>query len=366
MRVTSKMTADSALFNIQRTRLQLDKLNEKIASGMNINRPGDDPISTRQLLDLDAKLKQGAQYRSNIVKANIWQKVTDTALGGISSALKQVRQLASSITNGSSDPTIVANAVSQLSALKNQLIDMGNTQLGDQYIFGGFETRYAPFSQQTTSTPAVNDTALTIDTTTLTNGSLITGPGIPPNTFISITAATAAGTVDLVDSTGVAVATTAAATSATSTFNFFRGTTDGLNVEINQGTTLQLNVPGDQVLLGTGTFGSVNILDEIDKLSTALLNGPSADISAAATKLDDAANQVNNAITDVASKMIRLDSMDKLLVNNRNTLGTLTSSIQTVDYAKAATELNQQKMAFEAALSATAKVSSLSLLDYLK
>jgi flagellar hook-associated protein 3 FlgL len=32
---------------------------------------------------------------------------------------------------------------------------------------------------------------------------------------------------------------------------------------------------------------------------------------------------------------------------------------------KAATELNQQKTAFEAALSVTAKISQLSLLDYL-
>jgi flagellar hook-associated protein 3 FlgL len=298
MRVTSKMTADSALFNIQRTRAQLDKLNEQIASGMNINRPGDDPISTRQLLDLDSKLKQGTQYRSNITKANIWQKVTETALGGMSTALRQVRQIASSINNGSNDPTIVANAVSQLSALKSQLVDMGNTQLGDQYIFGGFETRNPPF---------------------------------------------------------------------TAADNSFHGTPDSLNVEINSGTTLQLNVRGDQMLLGTGgAYGSIDILSEIDNLSNAISTNNSAAIRTAATNLDLGAGQINNAITDVASKVVRLDSMDKLLVNNKNTLETLTSSIQNVDYAKAATELSQQKTAFEAALSATAKVSSLSLLDYLK
>ena len=297
MRVTSKTTADNALFNIQRARTQIDRLNEQIASGMNINRPGDDPIGTRQLLDLDAKLKEVAQYRSNIVKANVWQKMTSTALDGISSMLKQARKLASTIISGSSDPTIVSNAVSQFSAIKKQLVDLGNTQLGEQYLFGGFETRNAPFSNAN---------------------------------------------------------------------NNFNGTSDGLQVEINKGTTLQINVPGDQVLLGTGPYGSVNILNELDNMIGAVSTNNVTQIQASAIALDQAAGQVNNAIVDVASKTIRLDSMDKMLVNNKNTLETLVSSIQNVDYAKAATELNQQKTAFEAALSATAKVSSLSLLDYLK
>lgn len=297
MRVTTKITADNALHNIQRTREQLDKLNTKISSGLNINRPGDDPISTRQLLDLDAKLKQTAQYRSNIAKATIWQKMTDTALGGIASMVKQVRQLSSSIISGGSDPVIMNSAVAQFTALKKQIIDLGNTQLGDQYLFGGFETRQPPFT-----------------------------------------------TAD----------------------NAYHGTTDGLQVEINQNSPLQLNIPGDQLLLGTGSYGSVDILTELDNLITATAANDVAGIQTAATALDNGAKQINSAIVDVAGKMVRLDSMDKLLNNNKNALETIVSGIQNVDYAKAATELSQQQTALEAALSATAKVANLSLLDYLK
>ena len=297
MRVTAKITADNALFNIQRARTKLDKLNEQISSGLNINRPGDDPIGTRQLLDLDAKLKQTAQYRSNIAKANIWQKVTDTALGGIASMVKQVRQLTATIISGGNDPVIMSSAVEQYKALKKQIIDLGNTQVGDQYVFGGFETRQAPFT-----------------------------------------------TAD----------------------NAFHGTTDGLSVEINSGSPMQINVPGDQLLLGTGSYGPVNVLTEIDNLINAVtVNDPVA-IQTASVAMDQAATQVNNAIADVAGKMVRLDSMDKLLLNNKNALETIVSGIQNVDYAKAATELSQQKTALEAALSATAKVSNISLLDYLK
>ncbi|WP_243688129.1 flagellin [Geotalea toluenoxydans] len=63
--------------------------------------------------------------------------------------------------------------------------------------------------------------------------------------------------------------------------------------------------------------------------------------------------------------MMRLDNAKTMIVNNQNTLKNIISSKQNVDYAKAATELSQQQTAFEAALSATAKISRLSLLDYI-
>ena len=41
------------------------------------------------------------------------------------------------LISGGSDPVIMSSAVEQYKSLKKQIIDLGNTQLGDQYIFGG-------------------------------------------------------------------------------------------------------------------------------------------------------------------------------------------------------------------------------------
>jgi len=297
MRVTAKITADNALFNIQQSRAKLDKLNEQISSGRNVNRPSDDPIATRQLLDIDAKIKQGQQYKSNISKATLWQKMTDTAINGMSDVLKQSRKLVSTIASGTTDPLIRQNAVEQLKALKQQMVDMGNTQIGSQYIFGGFETRNPPFSRAD---------------------------------------------------------------------NLYHGSPDSMAVEINQGTTMPINVRGDNILLGNGTYGSVNILNEFDNLITSITANNVPAIQTAAAKMDLGAEQIYTASGEVQGRMIRLDSMSKLLDNQDNALQSVLSNIQTVDMVKAATELQQQTTAFEAALSATAKVSSLSLLDYLK
>jgi flagellar hook-associated protein 3 FlgL len=54
-----------------------------------------------------------------------------------------------------------------------------------------------------------------------------------------------------------------------------------------------------------------------------------------------------------------------MISRNQATLQGVVSDTMGVDYIKAATQLNQQQSAFEAALSATAKITQLSLLDYL-
>ena len=51
--------------------------------------------------------------------------------------------------------------------------------------------------------------------------------------------------------------------------------------------------------------------------------------------------------------------------STRNTLQTVYGNVQNADYAKLAVELSQQQLAFEATLSSTARISQVSLLDYL-
>jgi flagellar hook-associated protein 3 FlgL len=57
--------------------------------------------------------------------------------------------------------------------------------------------------------------------------------------------------------------------------------------------------------------------------------------------------------------------MPTMNTNNKTTFQNGVSDIQRVDLTKGGVELSQQQTAYEAALSATAKISSLSLLDYL-
>ncbi|HPX60146.1 MAG TPA: flagellar hook-associated protein FlgL [Deltaproteobacteria bacterium] len=300
MRITANTSADNSLFYIQQGRAKLDKLAELIASGQNVNRPSDDPISTNMILGIADKLKTGDQYLSNIDKTKIQMQITGTALQGMYDTLKIARDLANSLVNGSTDTQTLNNAVSQFQTLKQQMIDYGNVRNGETYLFAGADSMTAPFS------------------------------GTAP---------------------------------------YYGGDETTLNINIADSSTIKLNIPGNQILTAdtavSQPYGSTNILEAFDNLITAVGANDVAGINAGAQALIAGAKQVNNAQTDIATRQIRLNSMEQMNSNNRNTLLTVVGDIQTVDYAKLGVELTQQQTAFNASLSATAKLTQMSLLDYI-
>lgn len=304
MRITPNITANNSLYNLQQGRAKLDKLQELTATGANINRPSDDPIGSNLLLSIGDQIKAGDQYTSNITKASTFLQVASTALQGMADYMKQAKTLVATISSGSSDPNERASVVSQLTSIKQQMMDMGNTQLGNQYVFGG------------------------------TNGKMPFDPSVAPPPYYS----------------------------GDETVN---------SVEIGRNTTQELNIPGNQ-LLAAGTeaasqpYGSTDILKTFDDLIAAVGANNVAGIQAGANALESGADQITKAQTEVASRMLRLDSTATMLVNNKNTLETIVGNTQNVDYAKLAVELSNQQTAFQASLSATAKVTQLSLLDYLR
>lgn len=296
MRVTPGMTAANALYNLQQGRAKNEKIQEQVASGLNINRPSDDPLSARQVLNLEGKLKESQQYGSNITKGQLWLSMTDTALTGVSDVVDQVKSIASSMVTDVTDTTINSVNVAQLKELKKQLVDLANTKLGDQYIFAGFQNNAVPF-----------------------------------------------------DDNGNATGSTAGA----------------INVDIDRDSPAQINVSGEKLFLGTGgagDYGPINIFDEIDNLIGATTV---AQVQTGIQKMKDATNQVVSAQADVAGRQIRFEAAQTMATRNQNTLKNMISDIQNVDYAKAGVELSQQQTAFQAALSTTAKITNLSLLDYL-
>jgi flagellar hook-associated protein 3 FlgL len=303
MRITANITANNSLYNLQQGRAKLDKLQEQSALGANINRPSDDPIGSSLLLSIGDQIKAGDQYASNITKATTFLQVSSTALQGMASTMLQAKQLVATISSGSTDPNQLANVVAQLTAMKKTLVDMGNTQFGNQYVFGGANGKM-PFSQNTVAPP------------------------------------------------------------------YYAGDETTLNVEIGKGAPQQMNIPGNQIL-AAGTeavskpYGNTDVLKSFDDLIAAVGGNNVPGIQAGANALEAGADQITKAQTEVASRMLRLDTTANLNTNSKNTLETIVGNTQNVDYAKLAVELTNQQTAFQASLSATAKVTQLSLLDYL-
>ena len=306
MRITPGMTADNALYNLQQQRQTLDTLQEQVSSGNVVSQPSDNPLTARQLLDMQVQMSASDQYGTNAKKVSLLLNVTSTALGTMSDIMQQVKQLAGQFASGSSDQNATAGAVGNLKQLKQQLIDLGNTQAGDQYVFGGFSNSL-PFD--------------------------------------------AAGN--------------------------FTGTDDQLNIQIANGSELPATLSGGKLLRGgtpPATVGSgatagstpVDILGGIDALVTAISTNNTSAIADGIKNMEAGSQQVNAAETDVSGRLTRLNNIQNMITNNQNTLKSAYGDLQNVDLAKVGVELSQQTTAFNAALSTTAKLTQLSLLNYMQ
>jgi len=130
MRVTANMSGDNALYNIQKQRAQMDKLQEQTTSGQIVNRPSDDPIATRLLMDIGDKVKAGDQYTSNIKKSTTWQQTASTALTGMSDTLQQAVKLINTVNDGTTDPS-----------LSNSVIEAADGRHGQHSVGGSVHLR---------------------------------------------------------------------------------------------------------------------------------------------------------------------------------------------------------------------------------
>ncbi|MBI2354723.1 MAG: flagellar hook-associated protein FlgL [Deltaproteobacteria bacterium] len=309
MRITPNTTSANALYNIQQGREKLDRLQELTSSGQKVNRPSDKPISAGVLLDIGDRLKTTDQFSSNISKAKTWVNFSSTALTGITDILNEVGKILNTMS-GSSDPSQRQNAKEQLGDLKKQIVEMANSRMGDQFIFGGAINNIEPFNK---------------------------------------------------------------------TNNDYAGDSTQLTIEIAPGITQAMSITGDRLILGKTTppavadelpdYGDTDILKTIDDLIIAVGDDTTPSDAAGITQgrlaIQDGIKQVNYAISDNLSRLTRLDNMSKLNENNKNTLQSIVGDIQNVDYAQLGVELNNQKNAFEASLAATAKISQLSMLDFM-
>ncbi|MGD2029236.1 MAG: flagellar hook-associated protein FlgL [Desulfobacterales bacterium] len=143
--------------------------------------------------------------------------------------------------------------------------------------------------------------------------------------------------------------------SADGTYN---GNSNIFTVKIGKDATVEVGSDGDAV------FG--NIFTTMADLKTALENNDLAGIQDAMSNLDGHFDDISSKISDVGSKMNRMDVKENILqdLNLANT--ERLSKIEDADLAEAIMELEAKELAYEAALSSSAKLMKLTLMDYIE
>ena len=141
--------------------------------------------------------------------------------------------------------------------------------------------------------------------------------------------------------------------------------TDGyIDVEIDAGNTMSINMPGYAVF-GSATDGT-DILAALDDLKTAMESNDSAAIDGAMTNLDAGMDQVNEAIAHIGARLNRLEiaknHFDKLLFD----LAKYKSDTEDADITNIVSQLALQQTMLEVSRATAAKVLQQSILDFMR
>jgi flagellar hook-associated protein 3 FlgL len=149
MRVGTASLYAGIQLRLQRLAADLKSLNEKAASGKNLNRPSDDPSALVQAMQFKRAKRQMDQYGRNLNSTSSWLGAGETALSQALDLVARARELAVQMNSSTQDAANRNTAAAEIGHLLDQAISLGNTEVSGRYIFSGFETGTAPFTKIT-------------------------------------------------------------------------------------------------------------------------------------------------------------------------------------------------------------------------
>ncbi|KYD06404.1 flagellar hook-associated protein FlgL [Bacillus atrophaeus] len=144
MRVTQGMIQQNSLRYIGSSYAKLDKLQSQVSSGKKISKASDDPIVAMKSLKYNTQLSQVKQYQSNASQAFTWLENTETNITEGIDVLSKVRDLVVKAKNGQNGEAELKSIGVEVNQLKEQLLNIANTQVNGRYIFNGTNSDSPP------------------------------------------------------------------------------------------------------------------------------------------------------------------------------------------------------------------------------
>ena len=297
---------------VQMQQYRLNRIQEKLASGVNIQRASDDPLNSTRLQQLQEATEDDDQYVRNIGQMLSELNTVDSSISDVVSLAQRARELAVQAGNDTLNQANLTAISQEVDQLINQAVQVGNTKLGQRFVFAGFAGQTQPFSR---------------------TGNNVTFNGTP--------------------STPV----------------------PGYNrpAELAAGVTVSQNVDGT-ALLGTVTTGGApeaatggsGLIRTLTTLKLALQQADKNTVRAQIGQLSTDLDNVTTLQSDVGARVNRLELVKERLDARKSVLQREMGAIQDIDVAKTVSDLTYQQTLYQASLKVNADLLQTTLMDYLR
>ena len=134
-----------------------------------------------------------------------------------------------------------------------------------------------------------------------------------------------------------------------------------ISLRLSESETVRVDLTGPEAF---GPDGS-NLFDIVGRITTDLTTDPVA-LEADLADLDTAIKRMSTSVADIGARAARVDRAEQLNFDRSLTLTGQLGETENVDLPNTIMKLQMQQVGYEAALAATAKAISPTLLDYLR
>lgn len=409
MRIATSMIFDAGVSAINRQTASLLKIQQQLATGRRILTPADDPVGAARALEVTQSKDILAQYSTNQQNANSALGLAETQLSSLNDMFARLKELTVQAGNATLSAADRKSIAFELRARFDELLGLANAADGQgQYLFSGYQGASKPFSGNVDQLNALatneinyqgddGQRTLQVSATRMMevsdSGSDIfqrirTGNGYFTTDYVA--ANTGSGVIDI----GNVNDPTAwnALTNKNLNIVFTSPTTydiiDGTSTTIASGTYqsgASIAFPGGSVTItgapATGDRFSIapsstqSVFKTLANLIGALEAAPtgnaadaaqfSNEIGFALNNLDRANDNILTVRARIGSRMSELESLGNVNADLSLQYAETLSNIQDLDYAKAISDLTRKQTDLQAAQQSFAKISQLSLFNYL-
>ncbi|AJY74516.1 flagellar hook-associated protein FlgL [Paenibacillus beijingensis] len=301
-RVTQGMMHSQLIRNLNTNMGKMSDQQDQISTGRKINKPSDDPVGITYGLRYRTEIASNEQYKRNVDSAQSWLDFNDSQLDQATKIMQRINELSVQASTGTNTQTSLNSIKSEVDILKQQMVDVANSNFNGKYVFNGQKFDQIPFDK---SSAGFDAKSVSPD-----QGSVIYAIGEGIQMPVNLTASEVFGDADS------------------------SGTTD-------------------------------NVFSVFDRLSSALGSGNYNAIQAEIASVNSRLNKIITARSEIGARTNRVDLMQDRLADMKLSLTSLQSKTEDADVEKLYMDSTVSQNVYQASLSVGAKIITPSLVNFL-
>ena len=284
---------------------------EQSTTGKKLNHLSDGPADMAYALSLRNKLDQSEQYQQNIGSGKSLLSASESALNSVLTRMYQVITLAEQGASDTSEGEGREVLATQVEAVRDALLDLGNTEVLGRFLFSGSASDTTPFVKQADTSE------------TLPDGRVITVPG------------------DVV----------------------YQGNSDVVQIQADFSLKVDVGIPGDQAF-GIGE-GRIDIFAHLQKMVRDLRADDTTALGQDISIMHEVVGQLNDVIGVCGNGTAQLNEVLGQLKQFDGAVKSNLSQLEDANMAEALSDLKQEEVALQALFQTGARIGNQSLLDYI-